>query len=34
MPQFPSPPGRGMLLKTLKQNLVAVTRTVGIYQRL
>jgi Raf kinase inhibitor-like YbhB/YbcL family protein len=33
MPQFSAPPGRGTLLKAMKQNVLAVARTVGVYQR-
>lgn len=33
MPNFPSPPGRGTLLRTLRQNIVAASRIIGVYQR-
>jgi Raf kinase inhibitor-like YbhB/YbcL family protein len=33
MPTFPSPPGRGTLLRALRQNLIAATRLIGVYQR-
>ncbi len=34
VPSFTSPPGRGHLLRTLKGNLLAASRVIGIYQRL
>jgi len=34
VPSFASPPGRGLLLRTLKGNLLAATRVIGVYQRL
>jgi Raf kinase inhibitor-like YbhB/YbcL family protein len=33
MPSFTSPPGRGVMLRLLKQNLIAATRVIGVYQR-
>jgi Raf kinase inhibitor-like YbhB/YbcL family protein len=33
MPGFPSPPGRGALLRALRGNLIAATRLIGVYQR-
>jgi Raf kinase inhibitor-like YbhB/YbcL family protein len=34
IPSFPSPPGRGALLRALRPNLIAATRLIGVYQRL
>ncbi len=34
VPSFSSPPGRGHLLRTLKGNLLAASRVIGVYQRL
>jgi Raf kinase inhibitor-like YbhB/YbcL family protein len=33
MPSFTSPPGRGVMLRLLKQNLIAGARLIGVYQR-
>ena len=33
MPSFTSPPGRGVLLRLLRQNLIASARLIGVYQR-
>jgi Raf kinase inhibitor-like YbhB/YbcL family protein len=33
VPSFPSPPGRGQLLRALKSNILAATRLIGVYQR-
>jgi Raf kinase inhibitor-like YbhB/YbcL family protein len=34
VPSFPSPPGRGQLLRSLKGNLLAASRVIGVYQRI
>ena len=34
LPNFTSPPGRGQTLRTLKGNLLAAARVIGVYQRL
>jgi Raf kinase inhibitor-like YbhB/YbcL family protein len=34
MPSFANPPGRGVLLRTVRQNLLAAVRVVGVYQRI
>lgn len=33
VPSFASPPGRGTLLRTLRPNLLAAARVIGVYQR-
>jgi Raf kinase inhibitor-like YbhB/YbcL family protein len=33
MPSFPTPPGRGTLLRAMKNNIIAATRVIGVYQR-
>jgi Raf kinase inhibitor-like YbhB/YbcL family protein len=34
MPSFASPPGRGMLLRTTRANLLCAVRVIGVYQRI
>jgi Raf kinase inhibitor-like YbhB/YbcL family protein len=34
VPSFQSPPGRGVLMRAIKGNLLAFSRLIGVYQRL